>query len=167
MAVDGPVRHVVVRVLVTLRRSCIVCTDIPQIHWDDDVCAFGWNGYKTGKGAGKRGPNGAGTWCRGKGPDEWASGMRDGVGKKGGKKGFKAANQIATVTKTKDTMETQATAKVKVRARLRLAANCGEQDHIGVNCPYAWTNSADEEDDQGSSWEKEPASCEAPDHEGE
>ena len=91
MAVDGPVRHVVVRVLVTLRRSCIVCTDIPQIHWDHDVCAFAWNGCKTGKGAGKRGPNGAGTWCRGKGPDEWASGMRDGVGKKGGKKGFKGS----------------------------------------------------------------------------
>ena len=28
--------------------------------------------------------------------------------------------------------------------------------HIGVNCPYKWTNSIDEEDDQGSSWESEP-----------
>ena len=31
----------------------------------------------------------------------------------------------------------------------------GEQRHIGVNCPYKWTNSIDEEDDQGSSWESE------------
>ena len=25
-----------------------------------------------------------------------------------------------------------------------------------MNCPYKWTNSIDEEDDQGSSWETEP-----------
>ena len=30
---------------------------------------------------------------------------------------------------------------------------CGEQGHIGVNCPYKWSNDKDEEDDQGSSWE--------------
>ena len=27
--------------------------------------------------------------------------------------------------------------------------------HIGVNCPYKWTNSKDEEDNQGSAWESE------------
>ena len=50
----------------------------------------------------------------------------------------------------------------------------GEQGHIGENCPYWWTNSIDEEDDQGSSWESEPeaegseelASLKAPDDEG-
>ena len=44
-----------------------------------------------------------------------------------------------------------------------------------MNCPYKWTNSKDEEDDQGSSWESEPegnkaeqlASLEALDGEGE
>ena len=34
--------------------------------------------------------------------------------------------------------------------------DCGEQGHVGMNCPYKWTNSIDEEDDQGSSWESEP-----------
>ena len=44
-----------------------------------------------------------------------------------------------------------------------------------MNCPYSWTNSIDEEDDQGSSWESEPegekpeelACLEALDDEGE
>ena len=58
----------------------------------DDVCAIAWKGYKAGKGAGKKGPNGAGTWYRGKGADEWASGKRDDGGKKGGKKGCKCSN---------------------------------------------------------------------------
>ena len=33
---------------------------------DSDVCAKDWRGYKAGKGAGKKGPNGSGTWHRGK-----------------------------------------------------------------------------------------------------
>ena len=44
-----------------------------------------------------------------------------------------------------------------------------------MNCPYKWTTSIDEEDDQVSSWESEPegekaeelASLETPDDEGE
>ena len=52
----------------------------------EDVCAIAWKGYKAGKGAGKKGPNGSGTWHRGKGTDEWTSGKRDDGGKKGGKK---------------------------------------------------------------------------------
>ena len=32
----------------------------------DDVCAIAWEGYKAGKGAGKKGPIGSGTWHRGK-----------------------------------------------------------------------------------------------------
>ena len=31
----------------------------------DDECAIVWKGYKTGTGAGKKGPNGAGTRYRG------------------------------------------------------------------------------------------------------
>ena len=40
----------------------------------DDVCAIAWKGYEVGKGAGKKRPNGAGTWYRGEGTDEWVSG---------------------------------------------------------------------------------------------
>ena len=53
----------------------------------EDVCANAWKGYKAGKEAGKKGPNGSGTWHRGKGADEWPSGRRD----DGGKKGFKGS----------------------------------------------------------------------------
>ena len=42
------------------------------------VCAIAWKGYKAGKGAGKKGPNGSGPWHRGKGADEWTSGKRGG-----------------------------------------------------------------------------------------
>ena len=58
----------------------------------DDVCAIAWKGYKAGKGAGKKGPNGAGTWYRGKGAGEWVSGKRVDGGKKEGKKGSKGSN---------------------------------------------------------------------------
>ena len=55
------------------------------------------------------------------------------------------------------------------------ATDCGEQRLIGVKCPYKWTNSVDEEDDQGSSWDsglkgekaEEHASWEALDDDGE
>ena len=30
----------------------------------------------------------------------------------------------------------------------RYCYDCGEQEHIGVNCPYKWTNSIDEEGDR-------------------
>ena len=43
----------------------------------DDVGAIDWKGYKAGKGTGKKGPNGSGTWHRGKGAHEWTSGRRD------------------------------------------------------------------------------------------
>ena len=49
----------------------------------EDVCAMSWKGYKAGKGAGKKGPNGSGTWHHGKGADEWPSGKRYYGGKKG------------------------------------------------------------------------------------
>ena len=57
----------------------------------EDVCAIAWKGYKAGKGPGKKGPNGSGTWHRGKGADEWPSGRRDDGANKGGKKGSKGS----------------------------------------------------------------------------
>ena len=113
----------------------------------EDACAIAWKGYKAVKGAGKKGPNGSGTWHHGKGADEWPSGKRDDGGKKGGKKGSRGS----TVTRT-----TGATEKARARAKAtRYCYDCGEQRHIGVNCPYKWANSMDEEDDQTSSWESE------------
>ena len=42
-----------------------------DMSYDDVcVCAIAWKEYKAGKGAGKKGPNGAGTWYRGKEVDE-------------------------------------------------------------------------------------------------
>ena len=44
--------------------------------------------------------------------------------------------------------------KGKGKSETRRCYDCGEQGHVGVNCPYKWTNSIDEEDDHGSSWRK-------------
>ena len=55
------------------------------------VCAIAWKGYKAGKGTGKKGPNGPGSWHRWKGGGERTSGRRGDVGKKGGKKGSKGS----------------------------------------------------------------------------
>ena len=51
----------------------------------EEVCAIAWKGYKAGKGAGRKGPTGSGTWHRGKGADERPSSKRDDGGKKGSK----------------------------------------------------------------------------------
>ena len=46
--------------------------------------------------------------------------------------------------------------KGKGKSETRHCYACGEQGHIGVKCPYKWTNSIDEECDQVfSSWERE------------
>ena len=95
----------------------------------------------------------------------------------------RTANLTGEVTRTEETLETKAKAKARARARARAKPesetrdgyDCGEQGHIGANCPYKWTNSTDEEEDQGSLWENEDgreeaeelASLEAPDGEGE
>ena len=60
----------------------------------EDVCAIAWKGHRAGQGAGKKGPNGSGTWHRGKEADEWPSGKRDDGGKKGGKKGSKGSKPV-------------------------------------------------------------------------
>ena len=86
-----------------------------------------------------------------------------------------AANLIGTVTKTKDPMGTKAKAQAKSGAKLDVATLEGSKGHIGVKCPYKWSNTIDEEDDQGSSLGSEPeagepeyvASLEALDDDGE
>ena len=63
----------------------------------------------------------------------------------------------------------------KGKSETRDCCDCGEQGHVGVNCPYKWTNSIVEENDPVSSWEIEPegdkaedlASLETPDDERE
>ena len=60
----------------------------------EDVCAVAWKGYRDGMVAGKKGPNGSGTWRRGKGADEWLSGKRE-----------MEANPIGTATRTKERQE--------------------------------------------------------------
>ena len=86
----------------------------------DDVCVISWKGNKAGKGAGKKGPNGAGTWYRGKVADEWRVAKETTEERREARKAPRAANLIGTVTKTKDPMGTKAqgTAKVKARAKL-------------------------------------------------
>ena len=134
----------------------------------EDVCAIAWKRYKAGKGNGKKGSNGPGVWHR----SEWTSGKGDDESKRGGKKGSKGS-KLDTVVRTKEALEAKAKARAKVKTRY--CDDCGEQGHLGMNCLYKWTNSIDEEEDQGSSWESEPegekaeelASMEAPDDEGE
>ena len=140
----------------------------------EDVCAIACKGYKAGKGAGKKGPNGSGTWHRGKGADEWPSCRRDDGGKKGGKKGFKGSKPDWKSGKDKGS-NGKGKGKSKGKSETRYCYDCGEQGHIGVNCPNKLANGIDEEDDQTSSWESEPegenaeelASLEMLDEEGE
>ena len=60
----------------------------------------------------------------------------------------RAANLIGMATRTMEAMG----AKGKGRSENRHCSDCGEQGHIGVNCPHKWANSIDEEDDQTSLW---------------
>ena len=89
MADDGPVSMDLVNVGTHDTKMTQNDSDMSNDMSYEDVCASAWKGPKAGKGAGKKGPNGSGTWQRGKGADEWPSGKRDDGGKKGGKKGSK------------------------------------------------------------------------------
>ena len=111
---------------------------------------------------GKKGPNGPGVWHRGKEADEWTRGRGDDGSKKGGKNGLKGSKPDWYGDKDKGVESLEAEAKAKAIARkgnskseTRYCYDCGDQGHTGVNCPYKWTNSIDEEEDQGSSWESE------------
>ena len=133
-----------------------------------------WKGYKAGKGVGEKGPNGSGTWHRGKGADECPSGKRDDGGKKGGNKCSKGSKPDRHSDKDQGS-NGKLKGKGKGMSETRHCCHCGELEHIGVNCPYKCANSIDEEDDQTSSWESELegkntaelASLETPDEEGE
>ena len=81
----------------------------------EDVCAIAWKGHKAGKGAGKKGPNGSGTWHRGKGADEWTSGRRDDGDKKGGKKSSKGRKPDGYGDKDKGSK-----GKARARAKARV-----------------------------------------------
>ena len=86
----------------------------------EDVCAIAWKEYKDGKGAGRQGPNGSGTWHRGKGADEWTSGRRDDGAKKGGKKGSKGSKPDWRGDKrTREAMGAKGKARAKARARVK------------------------------------------------
>ena len=121
---------------------------------------------------GKKSQNGSGRWHRGKGDDEWTK--RDDGGKRGGKKGSKGSKSDGHSDKDRGN-KGKRKGKGKGKSETRYCYDCGEQGHTGVNCPYKWANSIDEEDDQTSSWESEPegenaeelASLETPDEEGE
>ena len=120
----------------------------------EDESAIAWKGYKAGKGAGKKGSNGSGTWHRGKGADELTSGRRDDGAKKGGEKGSKGSKPDWHGDKDKGGNR-KGKGKGKGKSETGDCKDCGEQGHIGVNCPHKWANSIDEEDDQTSSWESE------------
>ena len=165
MADDGPVPMDLVSVGTHDARTTKSDQDASNDVSYDDVCAIAWRGDKAGRGAGKTGPNGAGTWHRGKGADERTTGRGDDGGKKQGKKGSKDSKPDWHGDRDKGSTGNKGKGKSKTRY-------CYD---VGMNCPYKWTNSIDEEEDQGSSRESElegekedePASLEAPGPEGE
>ena len=146
----------------------------------EDVCVIAWKGYKASKGAGEKGPNGSGTWHRGKGADVMTSGRRDDGGKKVGKMGSKGSKPDGYGDKDKGGNGSKRKGRCKGRSigkgkgETRYCYDCGEEGHIGMICPHKWTNNTDEEEDQGSSRESEPegekavepASLETPDDDG-
>ena len=61
-----------------------------------------------------------------------------------------AAHLIGKVGRTKEALESTARAKAKAKGKCEnlCCYDCGEQGHVGVNCPYKRTNGIDEEEDQ-------------------
>ena len=151
MADDGPVPMDLGNVGTHNARTTQSDQDASIDMWYDDVCAMAWKGYKAGKGAGKKGPNGSGTLCRGQGADEWASGERDDGGKKGGEQCSKGSKSDWYGDRDGGSNGNTGRGKGEGHSETRCCYDCGEQGHIGVNCPHKWTNSIDEEDDQRSS----------------
>ena len=77
--------------------------------------------------------------------------------RKEARKTARAASPTGTGTKTREALGTQATTKEKGKGKgeVRYCYDCGEQGFFGVNCPYTWTSTIDEEDDESSSLESE------------
>ena len=69
----------------------------------EDVCANAWKGYKAGAGADKKGPNGSGTWHRGK--ERVAEEMMK--ARKEVRRAPRAASPAGTVTRTQGARERQ------------------------------------------------------------
>ena len=80
--------------------QCDQETDNKMLH--DDMCAIAWKRYKVGKGSGKKGIDGRGTWNRGKGYDRWQVSKGDDGSRKGGEKGSKGSSVCRK--KTTDTV---------------------------------------------------------------
>ena len=72
------------------------------------------------------------------------SGRRDDGGKTGGKKGTNGSKPGWYGDKVKGSSWNRG----KGKSEVKYFYDCGEQRHIGVNCPRNWTNSTDEKDDQ-------------------
>ena len=115
----------------------------------DDVCAIASKGYKAGK------RNRQERTKRSRNVGSWSGRVaeRDDRGRKGGMKGFEGSNSDWHGDQDKGSNGRKN--KGKGESETRYCFDCGEQGHIGVNCPYKWTNSIEEENDRGSSWESE------------
>ena len=114
------------------------------------MCAIAWKEYKAGKGTGKKGPHGAeecGIVAKELMNGRVAEEMME--ERKEVKKGSKGSKDLTgTVTGTKGHAHGNIRAKGKGKGKSETrhhCYDCGGQGHIGVNCPYKWTNSIDEE----------------------
>ena len=70
MADDGPIAMDLGNVGAYDAKTTQCDSDVSNDMSYEDVCPIAGKGYKAGKGAGKKGPNGSGTWHRGNGADE-------------------------------------------------------------------------------------------------
>ena len=81
-----------------------------------------------------------------------ASCKRDDGGTKGDKKGSKGSNPDRCGDNDTRSNGHEGKGEGKCNSEIQDCYDCGELRQIGVNCPYKWANSIDE-DGQGSSWE--------------
>ena len=87
--------------------------------------------------------------------DWWmGEGERDEERKKGGEKDSKDGNSHWSDDKDEGPNGNEDNNKDK--NEIRYYYDCGEQEHLGVNCPHECFKSIDDIDDQGSSWQSDP-----------
>ena len=99
-----------------------------------------------------------------KGANEWTSGKRDDGGKKGGERGSKGSkpdwygdrDKGGKASKGQGPGKRKGKGKGKGKSETRSCYDSGEHGYIGVSCPHKWTNSIDDQEDQGYTWESEP-----------
>ena len=97
----------------------------------EDVCAIAWKGHKANKGAGKKGPNGSGTWHHGKG----AVNGRVTEARKKAQEGLQGSKPDCHSDKDKGS-KGKGKGKGKGKSETRHCCDCRVQGHIEVNCPY-------------------------------